>query len=169
MRKIDSLIICKNVYLPAPCLDHHSLHVITIQFREALLKNIARGTTSPEIDSMTWIKFSNNMALLALVAYLATRWRHLYQLQIWPPNGATCISCKFGHQMAPLALVANSGTRWLHLHQQKIWPTDGTTCIGSKFGHHLAPFALFANLATSLHNLHCHIALDCPVGIISQY
>ena len=40
-------------------------------------KNIARGTTDPEIDSVTWIKFSSNMALLALVANLATRWRHL--------------------------------------------------------------------------------------------
>ena len=52
--------------------------------------NIARGTTDPEIDSMTWIKFSNNMALLAFNAY-------------WPLDGATYISCKFGHQMAPLA------------------------------------------------------------------
>ena len=39
--------------------------------------NIARGTTNPEIDSVTWIKFSNNMAPLALVPNLATRWRHL--------------------------------------------------------------------------------------------
>ena len=39
--------------------------------------NIARGTTDPEIDSVTWIKFSNNMAPLAFVANLATRWRHL--------------------------------------------------------------------------------------------
>ena len=27
--------------------------------------NIARGTTDPEIDSVTWTKFSNNMARLA--------------------------------------------------------------------------------------------------------
>ena len=39
--------------------------------------NIARGTTDPEIDSVTWIKFINNMAPLAVVAYLATRWRHI--------------------------------------------------------------------------------------------
>ena len=38
-------------------------------------KNIARGTTDPKIDSVTWIKFSNNMAPLALVAYFTTRWR----------------------------------------------------------------------------------------------
>ena len=39
-------------------------------------QNIARGTTDPEIDSVTWVKFSNNMDLLHL-------------LQIWPPDGAT--------------------------------------------------------------------------------
>ena len=39
--------------------------------------NVARGTTDPEIDSVTWIKFSNNMTLIAFVANLATRWRHL--------------------------------------------------------------------------------------------
>ena len=33
------------------------------------------------------------MARLALVANMATRWRHLHRLQIWPPDGATCISC----------------------------------------------------------------------------
>ena len=26
-----------------------------------------------------------------------------FLFQIWPPDGATCMSCKFGHQMAPLA------------------------------------------------------------------
>ena len=45
---------------------------------EYLEENSARGTTDPEIDSVTWIKFINNMAPLALVAYLATRWRHLH-------------------------------------------------------------------------------------------
>ena len=45
------------------------------------------------------------MAPFALVANLATRWRHLHKLQICPPDGATCISCKFGHQVAQLALV----------------------------------------------------------------
>ena len=66
--------------------------------REALLKkNIARGTTDPEIDSVTWIKFINNMAPLAVVAYLATRWRHIKYIN----------DCKFGHQEAPLASVAN--------------------------------------------------------------
>ena len=65
--------------------------------------NIARGTTDPEIDSVTWTN-------------LATRWRNLHQLKIWPQDGATYISCKFGHQMVPLALFANSATRWHQLH-----------------------------------------------------
>ena len=79
-------------------------------------KNIARGTTDPEIDSGTRTQLGNNMAQFALVANLATGWHHLHWLQIWPPEGATCISSKFGHQMAPLALVANLTTRWRHLH-----------------------------------------------------
>ena len=37
------------------------------------IKNIARGTTDPEIDSVTLIELGNNMALLALIANLATR------------------------------------------------------------------------------------------------
>ena len=71
---------------------------------DCLKRNIARGTTDPEIDSVTWIKFSKNMAPLALVANLPTRWRHLYSSQMWPPDGAFCIFCKFGHQIEPLAL-----------------------------------------------------------------
>ena len=81
-----------------------------------------------------------------LVPNLATRWPHLHKLQIWPPDGAICISCKFGHQMAPLALV-------------------------EKFGQHMAQFgaslAMFPKLATSSRHLYCFIALDCPIGIIS--
>ena len=37
-----------------------------------ILENIARGTTDPEIDSVTWIKLGNNMAPLTLVANLTT-------------------------------------------------------------------------------------------------
>ena len=60
------------------------------------------------------------MAPLVLVPNLATRWRHLHWLQIWPPDGATCIRCKFGHQMTPLAF--NS---WLH----QIESSSVETCI----------------------------------------
>ena len=34
------------------------------------VKNIARGTADPEIDSVTWTKFSNHMAAFALVSNL---------------------------------------------------------------------------------------------------
>ena len=37
-----------------------------------IYQNIARGTTDPEIDSMTWTKLDNNIAPLASVANLAT-------------------------------------------------------------------------------------------------
>ena len=35
-------------------------------------KNIARGTTDPEIDSVPWIELGNNKAPLKLVANLTT-------------------------------------------------------------------------------------------------
>ena len=78
---------------------------------------------------MNWIKFSNNVTPLALVAYLATRWRHLQKLQIWSPDGATCICCKFDHQMAQLAqkLVI----RWHHLHCLQSWPPGCITWIAT--------------------------------------
>ena len=37
------------------------------------IRNIARGTTDPEIDSETWTKLGNNMVPLALIANLANR------------------------------------------------------------------------------------------------
>ena len=82
--------------------------------------NIARGTTDPEIDSVTCIscKFGNQMLPLVLVANLTTRWHHLHQLQICPPDGTTCISCTIDHQMAPLVFIS---------------------CI---FGHQVAQFGL---------------------------
>ena len=71
---------------------NHSVHVRRAQLisRKSLIlhaqfalnrpnpakKNIAIGTTEPEIDSVTWIKFDNNMVPLALDVNLTTRWRH---------------------------------------------------------------------------------------------
>ena len=48
-------------------------------------QNIARGTTGPDINSVTRTKFGDNMAPLALVVNLATRWCRLHLLQIWSP------------------------------------------------------------------------------------
>ena len=71
-------------------------------------QNIARGTTDPEIDSVNWIKFGNNVSL---IANMATRWRDFNSLQIRPPDGTTCISYIFGHkpQVAQLGLVQHLG------------------------------------------------------------
>ena len=38
-----------------------------------------------------------------------------------------------------------------------------------KFGHQMTPLALFAKMGAELRKLHYHIALDCPIGIISKY
>ena len=124
-----------------------------------------QNTTDPEIDSVTWTKFGNNMAPLALVTNLAIRWRHLHHLQIWSPDGATCISCRFGHKMVPLALVPHLATRWHHLHYLQIWPPDGTTCISCKFGHQMAQLGLVQNLVIRWRHLHC--LQSCPPGCIT--
>ena len=39
------------------------------------------------------------------------------------------------------------------MHWFKIWSSGGATCIGSKIGRQVA-------------SLHCHIAFNCPIGII---
>ena len=82
------------------------------------------------------------MAAFILVAKLTTRWRHLHQLQILPPDGATCISYKVGHQMAPLAFVTKLAARWHFLHCFQISPPNGTTGFSCNFGHLMAPLAL---------------------------
>ena len=90
---------------------------------------------------------------IALLDNLALRWCHLYQLEIWPPIGATCISYKFSHQVAPLASVGNLVTRWCHLYFFKIKPPCGSTCISSKFSHQVAPLVLVQNLTTRWRHL----------------
>ena len=51
----------------------------------------------------------------------------MHWLQIWPPDGTTCISYKLDHQVESLASVAKLSTRWRHLHELQIWPPDGAT------------------------------------------
>ena len=107
------------------------LNHVCIQRR---IENIARGTTDPEIDSVTCIscKFGNQMVPLVLVANLTTRWHHLHQLQICPPDGTTCISCTIDHQMAPLVFiscifghqVAQFGLVWSSGGTRHQWRTD---------------------------------------------
>ena len=49
-------------------------------------------------------KFVHQVAPLALVPCLVTRWRYLHWFQNCPPGSTTCITYQFGHQVAPLAL-----------------------------------------------------------------
>ena len=55
------------------------------------VRNIARGTMDPEIDSVTWTKLQR-------------------------PHGTTCIICIFWLQMAPLASAAILTSRWRPLN-----------------------------------------------------
>ena len=71
------------------------------------------------------------MAPLALVANLTTKWHLLHYLQIWPPDGTTCISCKFGQQMAQLGLVQIFVIRWCHFHCLQSLPPGCVTCIAT--------------------------------------
>ena len=66
---------------------------------------------------LIFLNFSTcQVASLALVLILATRWRYLNCLSTWPPDGTTCISCRFGQQLALLELVTSLVTKWCHLH-----------------------------------------------------
>ena len=119
------------------------------------------------------------MAPLGSVLNFTITWHHLNWLQIWPLDGATChlqednfAIWSLIHCFQILAttwryLIANLFNGWCPLHQLQIWPPSGTTCIGSTFSHQVVPLALFSKLATRLRNLRCHIALDCPIGVIS--
>ena len=106
------------------------------------------------------------MVPFASAANLATRWRHLYEFQIWPQDGATCICCNFDHQMAPLASVAILASMWCRLHRSKIRPPSGTTCIRSKFGHQVAPLAWDPKLAIRWR--HLQILQIWPPGCITR-
>merc|ERR1711894_543884 len=54
------------------------------------------------------------MAPLVIVANLATRWCHLHCLQIWPPDGTTCIDSKVGHQVTSHTLPHCHGLPYWH-------------------------------------------------------
>ena len=97
------------------------------------IQTLPEAQRTQGIASLTWVispankknatcigsKFGHQVAPLASVTNLATRWRHLHYLQIWPPDGDICISCKIAHQMTPLAL-------------------GGIICIVCNGGHQLA-------------------------------
>ena len=73
-------------------------------------------------DSIPWVRCASGNVLTCQVAFpelvliLATRWRYLNCLPMWPPDGTTCISCRIGQQLALLELVTSLVTKWCHLH-----------------------------------------------------
>ena len=80
------------------CYYGHRLLITDTRRHAAILTfNIARGTTDPEINSVTWTKFGNNMAPLALVAYLATRWRHLHLPEYAIPSQSVLVQTSPRH------------------------------------------------------------------------
>ena len=133
-------------------------------------ETLSEAQRTQGIESITWVNLSTR------IVWNWFQWNFLNWLQIWPPDGATCIGCqfchrmhhlhidsKFDHQMAPIALVPYLTTRWHHLHWLQTWPPDGTTWISYKFGHQMSPLVLvpnlttrwlFTNLTTRWHHLH---------------
>ena len=125
--------------------------------------NIARGTTDPEIDSVTWIQICTSFQCSNDRVCLTITWHYLNWLQIWPQDGATC------HLQADLCFILMYRVylkgrynvlnfTWHHLNWLHFWSPRGATSNSCKLA-----------LITSLHHLHCLIALKCPIGTISQY
>ena len=54
------------------------------------------------VQQPTLFQRSCQVATLALVPILTTRWRYLNWLTMWPPDGTSCISCRFGQKLALL-------------------------------------------------------------------
>ena len=85
-----------------------------------------------------------SVALLELIANLATRWRHLHGLQIWPPDGNYLHQLQSWLQGAPQASIENWVNKWNHLHSFKFCQqvTNSKTYTGSKFGHQIESLSL---------------------------
>ena len=73
-----------------------------------MLKSIKNHQTLPEAQRTQGIDFKPWVNLSARILQNQFQLHYFNWLQIWSPNGTTCISSKFGHQMVPLALVPNS-------------------------------------------------------------
>ena len=100
------LFCIENDFTFKHCQRHNGPRVLTLKLELSLQLNRMPFAL---VTNMTtrWRNFHSckivhQMAPLAVVVNLATRWPHLHKLQIWAPDGATCISSKFGHQMALL-------------------------------------------------------------------
>ena len=62
-------------------------------------KTLPEAQRTQSVESITWVNLSTR------IVWNWFQWNFLKWLQIWPPDGATCISSKFSHQRGPLALV----------------------------------------------------------------
>ena len=82
-------------------------------------KTLPEAQRTQGIESITWVNLSTR------IVWNWFQWNFLNWLQIWPPDGATCIGCQFCHRMH-------------HLH------------IDSKFDHQMAPIALVPYLTTKV-------------------
>ena len=92
-----------------PCLIPGRLSHGTLGIREAGLPKPSKvifGKSCDFVPTGIIYNLGYQMAPLASVPNLATRWLHLHLFQIWSPDGATYICSKFGHQMAPLESLA---------------------------------------------------------------
>ena len=90
---------------------------------------------------------------LHLVAKFASNASH--RVNFWVRCASGNVS-KLGYQVAPLASIEH-------------WATHQVTALSFFLtnGNQVAPLALVPKLATRLCHSHCHIALECPIGMIS--
>ena len=86
------------------CQRHNGPRVQHLRLELSLqLNRIPLALVLPDGTTCISCKFDHQMVPLALVAKLATRWRYLHELKIWPQDSTVCISCNINHKMAPLA------------------------------------------------------------------
>ena len=106
------------------------------------LPNIARGTTHPEFwvynlnYLFDWTRFvfisaAEIIQVIDSILWVRCASGNVFCLQMWPPDGTSCISCRFGQKLALLELVTSLATKWCHLHYYQFWPPGGATCIAT--------------------------------------
>ena len=98
-------------------------------------KNLTRGTTEPGYWVFNLNYLVDQIEFVSILDNSSFRLDCVGWLQIWPPDGATCIDYKFHHQL-------------------QLWPLGGATCIGWKLGHQVVPLAFVQHLVIRWRHLH---------------